>query len=112
MKPLVHMTIWCKRGDRVFDAHIWIGTPRKISEGKWECEWSLGNLLDHAGVTLKSINSMVTMLTSIKFVYLYLKGRMERGDTFYLDSELSEPIEDINHLFPEFSQPDETHQLG
>ena len=101
MEHSVHMTLWCKRGDKVFDAYIWIGLPRQIGEGDWVCDWSLGKLLIHEGAPLRNINSMMAMLSAINFVGVFLNGRVDEGDQFFFDEALSEPVEEMSGLFPE-----------
>lgn len=103
MNNEIHMTLWCKRNNQVFEFTASIGVPTQREDGDWECLWSLGKMLNHEGHALRSINSMLAMLTSIKFVAVFLKGRSEQGDLFYLDESLEEPIDDITQLFSELS---------
>ncbi len=99
MNEAAHITLWCKSEDRVFEFTAKVSIPRKIDEELWECEWSLGDLLLHKGSTLKNIDSMLTLSTAIRFVAVFLDGRSARGDQFFFDEVLTEPIGDIYELF-------------
>jgi len=93
------MTLWCKREDRAFKFTAKVGVPKQIDIELWESEWSLGELLEHKGVPIKNIDSMLTLLTAIRFIGKFLEGRVLEGDEFYFDEALSERVESIAELF-------------
>jgi len=99
MNEAAHITLWCKREGSIFEFTAKVSIPRKIDEELWECEWSLGGLLLQKGATLKNVGSMLTLSTAIRFIAVFLDGRLARGDQFYFDAALTEPIENVYELF-------------
>lgn len=93
------MTLWCKRKDRAFKFTAKVGIPKKVDTELWESEWSLGELLIHEGIPIKNMDSMLTLLTAIRFIGKFLEGRILEGDEFYFDEALSEKVESIPDLF-------------
>jgi hypothetical protein len=99
MEQPVHMTLWCKRNNKVFSFTATIGNPKEVEDGDWVCEWSLGDLLTHQGRPLRNMNSMLAMLSAILFVARFLKICQKDGDLFFFDEALTEEITDIDELF-------------
>jgi len=111
VKEAAHMTLWCKREDRAFKFTAKVGIPRQIDTELWESEWSLGELLVHQGVPIKNMDSMLTLLTAIRFIGKFLEGRVLEGDEFYFDEALSEKVESIAELFDFTSNTEDQTQL-
>lgn len=94
MNSFADCALFCKREGSIISFVASVGLPREGPE-YWECDWSMGNLFPHDLAPALSINSMLALSPALKDVVVFLKGRCDAGDTFYLDQELSEPIEDI-----------------
>lgn len=99
MQEVAKMTLWCKRDDKLIKFLISVGIPTQVEENLWQCECSLGELLNHRISPIKSINSLLALSNAIKFVAVFLAGRKEQGDLFYMDENLSDCIEDVSQLF-------------
>ena len=108
MNPVSECALWCLRGDKVIPFIATVGTPQRFDD-IWECEWSMGALFPHKVMPARSVNSMLAMISAIKSVVGFLKGRSDLGDVFYMDEELTEEIEDVVELFwsSYFPHPDQ-----
>ena len=93
--PAAHMTLWCQRQNQVFEFTVSVGIPVQVDTETWECSWSLGAILNHEGVPLKGLTSLLALASGISFISKFLEGRHELGDRFFFDSDLSEPIDHI-----------------
>jgi hypothetical protein len=99
MNEAAHITLWCKRETSVFEFTAKVSIPRKVEDGLWECDWSLGQLLIHEGKPLKNLTSMLTPSSSIRFIGKFLEGRAASGDEFYFDERLTERLDNFPALF-------------
>jgi hypothetical protein len=66
----------------------------------WRCDWSLGAIFDHDLCPAQCHSSMHALACAQVGIWAFLHARQKAGDQFYMDSDATDLIEDLELLFP------------